>query len=97
MPVRNGQRCCSATEQLQDALQNHCKVTGCSNCKFWLLNAAMSSRLTALNNDFTAAKTFYEITTSAGMDFKYVKNVFISVKNISEAILGSFSKRDCKV
>ena len=34
LPVRNGQRCCSAAEQLQEALQNRCKVAGCSSRKF---------------------------------------------------------------
>ena len=65
MAIRNGQRCCSAAEHLHEALQNRCKVATCNTPKFWLLNAATSSHLTPLSSDFTAAQTFYEITTSA--------------------------------
>jgi len=65
LPLQNGQCCCSAAEQLQEALQNHCEVAGCGSHKFWLLNAAKSSHLTALNSDLTVAETFSEITISA--------------------------------
>ena len=40
-PVRNAQRCCSAAEWLQEALQNSCKEAGCSSRKFWLFGAAL--------------------------------------------------------
>ena len=40
-PVRNAQRCCSAAEWLQEALQNSCKKAGCSSRKFWLFGAAL--------------------------------------------------------
>ena len=41
VPVRNTQRCCSAAEWLQEALQNSCKEAGCSSRKFWLFRAAL--------------------------------------------------------
>ena len=41
LPVRNAQRCCSAAEWLQEALQNSCKEAGCSSRKFWLFGAAL--------------------------------------------------------
>ena len=36
LPVRNEQRCCSAAEWLQEALQKSCKRARCSSRKFWL-------------------------------------------------------------
>ena len=46
-PVRNAQRCCSAAEWLQEALQNSCKEAGCSSRKFWLFGAAHKNAVSA--------------------------------------------------
>lgn len=58
----------SAVAVLQNSFRKRCKPAVKwldAAVKFWLLNAAKSSHLTALNSDLTVAQTFSEITISA--------------------------------
>ena len=59
-PVRNEQRCCSATEWLQEGLQKSCKRAGCSSSKFWLFHTAVESPLTAINSAVVAVQKIPE-------------------------------------
>ena len=59
-PVRNEQRCCSATEWLQEGLQKSCKRAGCSSSKFWLFRTAVESPLTAINSAVVAVQKIPE-------------------------------------
>ena len=64
-PVRNAQRCCSAAEWLQEALQNSCKEAGCSSRKFWLFGAALWSRLKAISSGLAAVERTHKNAVSA--------------------------------
>ena len=53
LPVRNEQRCCSAAEWLQEALQKSCKSAGLQQPQ---ILAAVESPLTAINSAFAAVQ-----------------------------------------
>ena len=57
MPVRNEQRCCSAAEWLQEALQKSCKSAGLQQPQ---ILAAVESPLTAINSAFAAVQEIPE-------------------------------------
>ena len=57
LPVRNVQRCCSAAEWLQDALQKSCKSAGLQQPQ---ILAAVESPLTAINSAFAAVQKIPE-------------------------------------
>ena len=56
-PVRNEQRCCSAAEWLQEALQKSCKSAGLQQSQ---ILAAVESPLTAINSAFAAVQKIPE-------------------------------------
>ena len=75
-PVWNEQRCCSAAEWLQEALQKSCKRAGCSSSKFWLFHAAENSRITncaakGLRSGFKKTKN---VVTGGGLPLISTKN-----------------------
>ena len=55
--VRNEQRCCSAAEWLQEALQKSCKSAGLQQLQ---ILAAVESPLTAINSTFAAVQKISE-------------------------------------
>ena len=57
LPVRNEQRCCSAAEWLQEALQKSCKSAGLQQPQ---ILAAVESPLTAINSAFAAVQKIPE-------------------------------------
>ena len=57
-PVRNEQRCCSAAEWLQEALQKSCKSTGLQQQQ---ILAAVESPLTAINSALAAVQKIPEL------------------------------------
>ena len=57
MSVRNEQRCCSATEWLQEALQKSCKSAGLQQPQILV---AVESPLTAINSAFAAVQEIPE-------------------------------------
>ena len=60
-PVRNEQRCCSAAEWLQEALQKSCKSTGLQQPQ---ILAAVESPLTAINSALAAVQKIPELRSA---------------------------------
>ena len=71
-PVRNEQRCCSAAECLQEALQKSCKSTGLQQSQ---ILAAVESPLTAINSAAAAVQKIPESRSALQSGFEKTKNV----------------------
>ena len=72
IPVRNEQRCCSAAEWLQEALQKSCKSAGLQQPQ---ILAAVESPLTAINSAFAAVQKIPESRSALQSGFEKTKNV----------------------
>ena len=75
-PVRNEQRCCSAAEWLQEALQKSCKSAGRQQPQ---ILAAVESPLTAIKQRFCSGAENSRITICAA---KWLQSGFEKTKNV---------------
>ena len=72
LPVQNEQRCCSAAEWLQEALQKSCKSAGLQQSQ---ILAALESPLTAINSAFAAGQKIPESRSALQSGFEKTTNV----------------------